>query len=139
MQRETDAYFLNASNDAGPLRPAGGGDLRRQPRSGVSGPTANPVNAWTHVALTYDGTTLRLYVNGAQVASQAATGAHPGHRQPAVDRRQQPLRRVLPGPDRRGPRLQPRAHPGRDPGRHEHAPIVPPAPRHDAAVGADRR
>ena len=25
MQRQTDAYFLNASNGAGPLRPSGGG------------------------------------------------------------------------------------------------------------------
>jgi len=41
----------------------------------TSGPTANPVNAWTHVALTYDGTILRLHVNGTQVASRAATGA----------------------------------------------------------------
>ena len=45
---------------------------------------------------------------------------HPDHQQPALDRRQQPLRRVLPGPDRRGPGLQPGAHPGRGPERHEH-------------------
>jgi hypothetical protein len=33
------------------------------------------VNVWTHVALTYDGSQLRLYVNGVQVASKARAGA----------------------------------------------------------------
>jgi hypothetical protein len=39
--------------------------------------TLPAVNVWTHVAGTYDGTALRLYVNGVQVASTAATVAMP--------------------------------------------------------------
>lgn len=33
------------------------------------------VNTWTHLAATYDGAMLRLYVNGVQVASRAQTGS----------------------------------------------------------------
>jgi hypothetical protein len=74
MQREVDAYFLNASNDdSGPLRPAGGGTFDGTVAF-VAGATANPVNAWTHVALSHDGTTLRLYMNGVQTASQTGVG-----------------------------------------------------------------
>ncbi len=41
----------------------------------VNGPSQLPVNTWTHLAATYDGANIRLYVNGAQVAVTAQTGA----------------------------------------------------------------
>ncbi len=54
MQRETETYFLNASNSEGALRPSGGGVIGGATQW-LSGPTPSPVAAWTHVAMTYDG------------------------------------------------------------------------------------
>ena len=36
-----------------------------------------PLNTWTFLTATYDGATLRLYVNGTQVSSKAVTGSMP--------------------------------------------------------------
>jgi PKD repeat protein len=40
----------------------------------VTGPSALPLNTWSHLAGTYDGATLSLYVNGVVVSSQAFSG-----------------------------------------------------------------
>ena len=37
--------------------------------------TALPLNAWTHIAATYDGTTLRMYAGGVQVGQTGIAGA----------------------------------------------------------------
>jgi hypothetical protein len=62
-------YALYGGDDAG--RPSEW--LRVGTEQGVSGPTALAANTWTHVAATFDGTTMRVYVNGAQVATRAWT------------------------------------------------------------------
>ena len=67
----------------------------RAPTARRSAPRRSPVNTWTHLAATYDGTTLRLYVNGVQVAQKAQTGTLATSAEPAHDRRRRHLRPVL--------------------------------------------
>jgi hypothetical protein len=62
---------LCASDDRG--RPAG--YARRAQDIDVTGPTALPVNQWSHLAATYNGSRFRLYVNGALIADRALAGS----------------------------------------------------------------
>ena len=59
-----DIYFLRARRIRVRRRRAG----RSRRRSLAS--SALPLNVWSHLAATYDGATLRLFVGGVQVASR---------------------------------------------------------------------
>ena len=62
-------YYLEGSAPAGP--PGMGGTFSPSP---LIGPSVLALNTWSHLAATYDGSTMRLYVNGVVVASKAQTG-----------------------------------------------------------------
>ena len=73
IYKSNDNYYLEASSDSGGAPAAGG--LIGGSYGNVFGTTILPTNTWTHLAVTYDGGTLRLYVNGTLSGSQAKTGS----------------------------------------------------------------
>ena len=70
IYKGNDNFYLEGTSDSGG-RPAGGGTFAGSPLYGTS---ALATNTWSHLATTYDGATLKLYVNGVQVASRAQAG-----------------------------------------------------------------
>ena len=72
IYKGNDNYFLEGTSDPNTV-PAGGGTLGSTAVE-TYGTVALAANTSAHLAETYDGATLRLYVNGTQVSSLAHTG-----------------------------------------------------------------
>jgi glucose/arabinose dehydrogenase/PKD repeat protein len=72
VYKGNDNYYLEASSFGNGGRPGAGGTFSTAP---LYGPSALPVNTWSHLAVTYDRVTLRLYVNGVQVSSVGRSAA----------------------------------------------------------------
>jgi ELWxxDGT repeat protein len=71
MYKYHDDYYLESSSPSG--TPAAGGTAGTSD-TGPYGKTPLPVNTWTFLAATYDGSNMILYVNGVQVSSVAVSG-----------------------------------------------------------------
>ena len=67
------AYALYGAT--GNSRPDTEAIIGGSPRTLVAAPTTLATGSWSYLTATYDGSTLRLFVNGAQVAQQAASGS----------------------------------------------------------------
>jgi hypothetical protein len=72
IYKGNDNYYLEGTSYSSGF-PAMGGTLPNAPP--LYGTAVLALNTWAHLAGTYDGATMRLYVNGVPVASRAQTGA----------------------------------------------------------------
>jgi hypothetical protein len=72
LYKANDNFYLEATS-SNSSRPDGG-LIAGGNYADAFGTSALPANTWSFLTETYDGSTLRLYVNGTQVASTAHTG-----------------------------------------------------------------
>ena len=73
IYKGNDNYYLEGTSTDGGA-PAGGGTFGGTGANVAAG-SALPLNTWSHLAITYDGSSLTLYVNGILVASAGQSGA----------------------------------------------------------------
>ena len=66
-------YALRAGSSTGRPRAEINLSAEAAGERALTGPAIVPLHAWTHLASTYDGSTLRLYVNGVFVASRGVS------------------------------------------------------------------
>jgi hypothetical protein len=73
IKQNTNALVYSLYSNTDTQRPSG--HVFTSTEFDTRGTAAVPLNAWTFLSATYDGSTLRLYVNGTQVSSKAVTGS----------------------------------------------------------------
>ena len=74
VQKDGYGYYLYGSSDRGNVPAAGGSFGSVSGPQTVFGTAPLPSNTWTHLAAAYDGSVLRLFVNGSQVNSVTVSG-----------------------------------------------------------------
>jgi fibronectin type 3 domain-containing protein len=75
IKQSTNALVYSLYANTNTSRPSG--HVFTSTEFDTRGTSAVPLNAWSFLAATYDGATLRFYVNGTQVSSKAVTGSMP--------------------------------------------------------------
>ena len=89
--------FSYAVHSATPRGGAGGEARIGRGTSRVGASDDLPLGRWTHVGVTYDGSTLRLYQNATEVSASEVRGRHPAVARAAAHRRQDPRRGLVQG------------------------------------------
>jgi fibronectin type 3 domain-containing protein len=69
IYKENDIYFLEAGSSVSNHSPAAGATFQSNGDQFLAGTSALKSNTWTHLAATFDGANLILYVNGTQSAT----------------------------------------------------------------------